>query len=89
MAGVRIPSPMSMHVPSIAMNSNIRLAMILLSKNFPSLICFAVPPGRIEPGRFVLLECKMLMLMFLHSSEYRANVPPAMETSSSVHTYLR
>lgn len=35
-AGVSMPSPMSMHIPSIAMNNSTLLAVMLLSKNFPS-----------------------------------------------------
>ena len=35
-AGVSMPSPMSMHMPSIAMNSSALLAVMLRSKNFPS-----------------------------------------------------
>lgn len=37
-AGVRIPSPMSMHIPRIAMNNNTLLAVMLRSKNLPSLL---------------------------------------------------
>lgn len=37
-AGVSMPSPMSMHIPNIAMNSSTLLAVMLLSKNFPSLL---------------------------------------------------
>lgn len=39
-AGVSIPSPMSMHIPRIAMNNNTLLAVMLRSKNFPSLLGF-------------------------------------------------
>ena len=35
-AGVSMPSPMSMHIPSIAMNRSTLLAVMLRSKNFPS-----------------------------------------------------
>jgi hypothetical protein len=37
-AGVNMPSPMSMHIPRIAMNNNTLLAVMLRSKNFPSLL---------------------------------------------------
>ena len=37
-AGVRIPSPMSMHIPRIAMNNNTLLAVKLRSKNLPRLL---------------------------------------------------
>lgn len=37
-AGVSMPSPMSMHIPSIAMNNNTLLAVMVRSKNFPSLL---------------------------------------------------
>ena len=37
-AGVRIPSPMSMHIPRIDMNNNTLLAVKLLSKNLPRLL---------------------------------------------------
>lgn len=35
-AGVSMPSPMSMHIPSIDMNSSALLAVMLRSKNLPS-----------------------------------------------------
>jgi hypothetical protein len=37
-AGVSMPSPMSMHIPRIAINNNALLAVMLRSKNFPSLL---------------------------------------------------
>lgn len=73
-AGVSIPSPISMHMPKIAMKSNTLLAIILFSKNFPSALCFLLPFGTIE------LDCFREMIpifMFLQSSEYKAKVPPA------------
>lgn len=40
-AGVSIPSPISMHMPSIAIKSSSRLATMLFSKKLPSLLCFS------------------------------------------------
>lgn len=40
MAGVSMPSPISMHIPNIAMKSSTLLAIKLLSQNLPSLLGF-------------------------------------------------
>lgn len=79
MAGVRMPSPMSMHIPSTATNSNILRAMMLRSRNFPSL------PGSWLCERssieFSFFDGRMPMLMCLQSKEYMAKVPPAVNTN--------
>lgn len=79
-AGVSIPSPINMHMPNIAMKSNILLATILLSKNLPSLLLFSVPSCKLECE---ILESELMRLaernpisIFLQSKEYKANVPP-------------
>lgn len=40
MAGVSMPSPISMHIPNIAMKSSTLLAIKLLSQNLPNLLGF-------------------------------------------------
>lgn len=76
-----MPSPISMHMPKIAMKSNTRLATMLLSKNLPRLLCFSVPPFNWEGITLEFeLACfgeSMPMFKFLQSKEYKANVPPA------------
>lgn len=85
-AGVSMPSPISIHMPKMAMKSNTLLATILFSKNFPSALWFLVPLCTIDS------ECFREMIpifMFLQSSEYRAKVPPAiiqcMQASIEIH----
>lgn len=80
-AGVSIPSPISMHMPNIARKSNILLATILSSKNLPSLLL--VPMPSCKPEREILMleatlwEERNPTFIFLQSREYKANVPPA------------
>lgn len=71
-AGVRIPSPITMHMPNIAIKSNNLLAIILFLKNFASLLCFSVPSFGFEG-----LEERIPIFIFLQSNEYSAKVPPA------------
>jgi hypothetical protein len=81
MAGVRMPSPISMHMPNIATKSNILLANMLLSRNFSSLPCFLgfKFDGPLSESflEFEFLDERMPMLACRQSREYRANVPPA------------
>ena len=75
-AGVSIPSPINMHMPSMAMKSNTLLAIILLSKNFPSALCFLVPLDEIPEFGFEHFRERNPISMCLQSNEYKANVPP-------------
>lgn len=80
MAGVRMPSPISMHMPNIATKSNILLANMLRSRNFSSLPCllrfkFNGPLCKTSLG-FVFLDERMPMLACRQSREYKAKVPP-------------
>lgn len=86
MAGVSIPSPISMHMPSIAIKSNTLLATTLFSKNLQSLLWFSeLALGTFEFELTRLLEITPIFI-FLQSSEYRANVPPATKHSPQVKT---
>jgi hypothetical protein len=80
-AGVSIPSPISMHVPNIAMKSSALLAAMLLSKKFPSLLLFSVASCKTECEKLefvcTCLEERIPIFIFLQSNEYKANVPPA------------
>lgn len=86
-AGVRIPSPITMHMPSIAIKSNNLLATTLFLKNLASLLCFSVPSSKRECERLELefagLEERIPIFMFLQSNEYKAKVPPAMNQCST------
>jgi len=75
-AGVSIPSPISIQVPNIAMKSNSLLATRLFSNNLASHVCVSVVLWEFNP---VCLEGKIPILKCLHSNEYRANVPPTMQ----------
>lgn len=81
-----MPSPMSMHIPSIAMKSTILLAVILRSINIPSLLRISVPTEGLACTAFVtesaFFEGRMPMFVCLQSREYRANVPPAISVAS-------
>lgn len=88
MAGVSIPSPISMHMPSIAMKSKTLLAITLFSINLPNLLGFwelwytlACEILEFETMRF---EERNPISIFLQSNEYNANVPPAIKNSTKV-----
>lgn len=81
-----MPSPMSMHMPSIATKSSNLLATILPSMNFPSLLFFSIPSSMIVCERLdfadlasARLVSRIPIFIFLQSSEYNANVPPERE----------
>lgn len=80
MAGVRMPSPISMHMPNIATKSSILLANMLRSRNFTSLpgllgSKFDGPLNKISLG-FEFLDERRPMSAWRQSREYRAKVPP-------------
>lgn len=68
-------------MPNIATKRSTLLAIMLPSKNFASLVLFSVMPGWISLEKFRLestfLELRIPTFIFLQSSEYNANVPPA------------
>lgn len=72
-----MPSPIIMHVPSIAMKSKTLLAINVLSKNLPRLLSFLLRLAceRLE-FKLACSEERIPIFMFLQSKEYRANVPP-------------
>lgn len=80
-AGVRIPSPITIHVPNIAIKSNILLATTLFLKNLASLLWFSMPSSKIERERLEFelagFELRIPIFICLQSNEYRAKVPPA------------
>lgn len=81
MAGVSMPSPINIHMPSIAMKNNTLLAIKLLSINIPSLLGFSNPWCKLLYERLdceftLVVEVILPMFICLQSNEYRANVPP-------------
>lgn len=64
-AGVSMPSPMSIHTPSIAMNSTILRAVMLCSRNFPSLLWLSFLINWLECERSapVLFDGRMPILV--------------------------
>lgn len=62
------------------MKSSNLLETMLLSKNFPSLHLFSVPPCKAEIEKlafdFTCLEERIPIFIFLQRREYKANVPP-------------
>lgn len=79
-AGVSMPSPISMHMPNIAIKSNTLLAIILLLKKLASLLWSfapACPPEWKTLGfESMHLEGRIPIFKFLQSNEYKAKVPP-------------
>ena len=76
-----MPSPISMHMPNIAIKRSILRAVMLCSKNFPSLLFFSVPKEGLACEEFdfppTFLDGRIPILTCLQSREYRAKVPPA------------
>lgn len=84
-AGVSMPSPISIHMPSMAIKNNTLLATKLLSISIPSLVWF------FKLWAIILLPLEVIgpIFMWRQSNEYRANVPPAMQANVLVFiTYI-